>query len=171
MPSNARNLPYLPYALQQRDRFLSKLRPGPRGCLLWTGGVDKDGYGFFCVSLPRLEGKQQQVKVRTHRLAYELQHGSVPARLLVLHSCDTPACCNHEHLEAGNQLKNRRDAVNRGRVARGESHPRARLTEEQAREVIRLRKAGVSTKEIAGRFGRGVSTIQQVGTLYWRHLA
>lgn len=163
---------YLLFAQQQAPRFWSKTKRSASGCLEWTGGLDKDGYGKFQISLPRLvQGKQQQCHIRAHRLAFELTNGRVPEGLLVLHSCDNPRCVEPAHLSAGSQLQNRRDAVARGRVPFGERHHSAKLTEEQAREVIRLRAAGHSDRKIASQFNVTKSAIGHVGTYNWKRLA
>lgn len=163
---------YLYFAKQQERRFWAKARRAANGCLEWTGGLDKDGYGKFQITLPRLEKhKQQQCHMRAHRLAYELTHGPVADGQLVLHSCDNPKCIDPDHLSAGTQLQNRREAVARGRVPFGERHNRAKLTERQAQEVICQRDAGVAARDIAGRLGIAQVTVYQIGRLIWKHLA
>ncbi len=163
---------YLLFARRQERRLWSKAKRSETGCLDWQGRLDKDGYGKFMISLPRLiKNKQEQCAMRAHRLAYELTHGPIPSGLLVLHSCDNPRCVEPSHLTAGTQLQNRRDAVARGRVPAGEKHSQAKLTEEQAREVIRLRQEGADVKEIAAAFGIATVTVYQVGRNIWRHIA
>lgn len=162
---------WLPYARQQADRFWSHVDKSGE-CWIWQLSTDKDGYGKFQVSLPRLRvGKQEQCHVRAHRLAYILTHGPVEDRLLILHSCDNPRCCRPDHLRPGTQLENRADAVKRNRVARGERHAQAKLTEAQAREALSMRRAGVPTRELMKRFGVSKATIEQIGTYHWRHIA
>lgn len=160
-------------ALSQADRFWSKVRFAHGDtCWEWTGAKDKDGYGKFQVSLPRLEvGRQRQWAVRSHRLALMLSGVSVPVGTLVLHDCDNPPCCRPIHLKPGTQQQNRSDAVERNRVAAGERHGMAKLTEDRARELIRMRSAGIPIGRIAAEFGIALSTAYQVGTLYWRHLS
>lgn len=109
----------------QSGPFCSR-RDRSGACWIWTAGVDKDGYGKFTLTLPRIGGKQQQVSVRAHRIAYLLTVGPLAGDQLVRHSCDTPACCNPKHLEPGSQVDNVADRVARGRSARGESHGRYR---------------------------------------------
>lgn len=75
-------------------------------CWLWTGDVStNNGYGrcYF-------KGKAQV----THRIAWEIVHGK-PAEQLLLHSCDTPACVNPNHLREGTQRENTQDAIARQR--------------------------------------------------------
>lgn len=114
------------------------------GCRLWTAGVDGRGYG--------------KVKVGghttgAHRVAYALSHGFVPAGLVVRHRCDTPKCCRPDHLTIGTHRDNSRDAVERGRLAEGESHGGAKLTVAAVNVMRRRARAGASYAELAREYG------------------
>lgn len=86
----------------------TKSVPEPNtGCLLWCGGSDKDGYGKI-----KYEGKHS----RAHRVAFAIVHGPIPERMLIQHSCDTPACINVNHLSLGTPLSNMQDKVGKGRL-------------------------------------------------------
>ena len=160
---------WIGFARAQADRFWSHVVKSP-GCWEWAKGKDKDGYGKFAVSLPRVGGKEQQVHVRAHRVAYLLANGPIPRGLLVLHDCDNPPCCNPAHLHAGTQLKNRAEAKARGRVPRGENHVRAKITEAQAREALRLRATGVSARDVGSKIGLTEAAVYQIGKYNWLHL-
>lgn len=73
-------------------------------CWLFTGCVNNNGYGQI-----RHNGKT----MLAHRVAYELITGVEPVGVL-LHSCDTPLCCNPEHLTVGTQHENLQDMRNKG---------------------------------------------------------
>ncbi len=77
------------------------------GCWLWTGQLDRDGYGT-------ITGRGMK-PVKAHRLSWELAHGRSPGKLWVLHSCDTPACVNPAHLRLGTPKDNTADMISRGR--------------------------------------------------------
>lgn len=77
------------------------------GCILWTAGSDKDGYGKIAVN-----GKDW----RAHRLSFHLHNGPVTTNILVCHKCDTPSCINPSHLFAGDPLVNMQDKVRKGRL-------------------------------------------------------
>lgn len=94
-------------------------------CWLWTGRLDKDGYGKFQVSLPCLN---RQHHIRAHRFSWELAHGHPPSGL-VLHSCDIPACVRPDHLQVGTQSENIFQAVVRGR------HDSVKLTPERVQAI------------------------------------
>lgn len=44
-----------------------------------------------------------------------MAHGPIPARMLVLHSCDNPPCCNERHLFLGTYKDNEQDKIRKGR--------------------------------------------------------
>ena len=77
-------------------------------CIEWRGTRTRSGYGQKVI-----KGK----RYRTHRLAYEWANGPIPKGMLVLHSCDNPACCNPNHLFLGTQSDNMRDCANKGRLS------------------------------------------------------
>jgi hypothetical protein len=64
------------------------------GCWIWTRAVDRDGYAAVSV-------KAGGVYRRTegHLAAYTIQHGRVPAGMMLDHLCRNRACCNPDHLE------------------------------------------------------------------------
>lgn len=96
------NFRTLPTLLEQRTI------PEPNtGCLLWTKGADTDGYGKLLFN-----GKHSRI----HRVVYESVHGPIPKGYLIQHTCDTPACCNIDHLRLGTPLSNMQDKVRKGRL-------------------------------------------------------
>lgn len=100
---------------RQRGWFWSHVRVNERtGCWEWTGGHDKDGYGYFLVR-PRLKGLD-----RTHRVSWVIHFGPIPVGLFVLHRCDNPPCVRPDHLWLGTSADNTADMVAKGR----ESHHR-----------------------------------------------
>lgn len=66
---------------------------GPGGCWIWTGALDKKGYGEFSES--RRTGKVRGA----HRVVYELVKGEIPAGLVMDHLCRIVRCVNPDHLE------------------------------------------------------------------------
>jgi hypothetical protein len=104
------------------ERFWSKVdRSGPTpphmpelgNCWVWTRSRFRSGYGCVCI-----EGKT----MRAHRVAWELAHGRIPAKLWVLHKCDNAACVRIDHLFIGTTDANMADMVAKGRQAAGERH-------------------------------------------------
>jgi hypothetical protein len=113
-------------------------------CWLWNGSKLSDGYGAF-----KLNGKM----VRAHRYAYEQYNGSIPDGLLVLHKCDTPLCCNPNHLFVGTSKDNTLDCVSKGRMPVGSNHRGAKLTEDEVRRIRILFSEGHSFAKLGSEFG------------------
>lgn len=82
------------------------------GCRVWPHGIGTDGYGRV-----KYRGKY----VRVHRLAFYFTHGYWPVDF-ACHHCDNKLCGNPKCLYDGTQKQNMGDAVERGRMARGEKH-------------------------------------------------
>jgi hypothetical protein len=108
-----------------------------------------------------------------HRIAFIATFGPPPAdRPWVLHSCvDRKHCISPLHLRAGTVRDNARDALEAGRIVRGERHHRARLTEAIVRESRRRVAAGASMVELAREHGVAPSTMQSaIKRQSWTHV-
>ena len=91
------------------ERFESRIERVPEGgCWLWTGNLDRDGYGQL--------GEGKRKKHKTHRLSYTLYKGIIPKGQGVHHTCDNPCCVNPHHLWTGTQTENMMDRHRKGRT-------------------------------------------------------
>ena len=141
------------YSRQERiNKFWSRVKiTGLLDCWLWQGTRMPFGYG--------LTGGLNGVTTTAHRVAWAIVYGTVPEGMFVLHKCDNPPCVNPNHLYAGTQKDNARDAIERGRFTYavspcGIDHPGAKLTEADVIQIRRLAEQGCySQKSIGGWFG------------------
>lgn len=186
MPTN-QHTPIPPLSQKDIERFYSRLKPGANGCIVWRTGTK---HARFCA---------KGVKLNAHRVAFFIATGVDPGDYLICHSCDNPPCCNPEHLHIGTDLSNMQEAAERGRMAtgprnyihiedrsgdrhwsrrlpektkKGENHPKAKLTTEQALEIRSRYLSGNTTyKALAAEFG---VTLQAVHYLVkgknWKHI-
>ena len=109
-------------------------------CWNWIGGSSPAGYGRFTILM---SGTKKFLL--SHRISYFIHTGSLPNGMLVCHSCDNPSCVNPDHLFLGTYRDNVMDAVNKGRIKipfgintifpKGEKHPEAKITKDQAIEI------------------------------------
>lgn len=91
-----------------------------------------------------------------HRVAWTLTFGPIPDGRKVLHRCDTPLCCNPQHLFLGDDALNAsdREAKGRGHHPRGTEHGMARLSPADVEEIRTSYAAGRATQPALGqRFG------------------
>lgn len=128
---------------------------GPDACHPWTGARTKKGHGQVGVCRGRAQ---------THRVAYVVSHGFIPAGLVVRHRCDNPPCCNPAHLQLGTVRDNVRDAVERGQHATGERHGSAKLTEADVNDMRRRARQGVTGRELAREYGVARSVVHDAVT-------
>ena len=168
------------------DVFWQRVRK-TESCWLWTGPTN-GRYGRI--------GR----RTYTHRYVYEATYGPIPEGMFVLHNCDTPLCVRPDHLRLGTAKENSRDAMNRGRIAKGDRHgtrlhpetvargwrhgtkthpeavskgesrPAAKLTEGEVRE-IRLLAGRKSKAAIARQYGVTPTVVRRiVRRQAWKHV-
>lgn len=143
-------------------RFMKYVEVAENGCWLWTGGIDRLGYGEFWFQGGR---KRPHHLILCRTLGRELGE-----RMGALHSCRAKHCVNPEHLREGTHQENmddkKRDGT--GNNPFGERHGCAKLTEDQVHAI----RADLRTQqEIANDYGVGRATISAIklGKL-WSHL-
>ncbi len=122
------------------------------GCWPWKAAKAGFGYGRF-----KIDGKLWS----PHRIAASAREGGIPESyqyhgMVVMHSCDNPACCNPAHLIIGTQRDNVVDMDRKGRG--GRTGPK--IVPDETVEAIRA--AIGSNRQIAARFGVSHSYVRAV---------
>lgn len=92
-------------------------------CWVWTGAVDRKGYGKIGVGSSKDGTRRLEI---VPRAAWQVTNGPIPDGLFVCHTCDNPRCCRPDHLWLGTCSDNLRDMSEKGR-GRGQTpkSPRA----------------------------------------------
>jgi len=127
---------------------------------------DQDGYETVVLS-PNGQRKRQAV----HRLVALAFLGPKPEGCVVCHYNGMKSDNAVSNLIYATQAENVRQGQAAGRTVRGERSHLAKLTEQQAREILRRLGAGESQIGLAREFGVGLTAIQGLKTgRTWRHL-
>lgn len=124
-------------------------------CLLWPYARDHFGYGKL-----RWNGVMSVVS----RLICIEEHGEPPTPdHEAAHNCGNgkSGCVAKRHIVWKTKKENQKDRLLHGTDNRGSRHYKAKLTEDQAREIIRL-KGVVPQRELAIRFGVATVTISSI---------
>lgn len=83
-------------------RFWSKVNK-TETCWLWTGALDKDGYGRFSIG--------HTGRRKPHRVAYELEYGQLQPGVHLDHACHAPSCVRPTHLRPVTHKENQENRV------------------------------------------------------------
>lgn len=151
-----------------KELFIKGIRKLDNGCWVCDTAYSMNT-GYTEVKIGR--GSMGLFRQTTHTLSYQYFHDSIPEGMLVCHSCDNRACCNPKHLFLGSYLDNQGDMAVKDRVAFGERHYGAKLTEADVLKIYELGKSGLFHREIADLFGVSRS---RIGTILngtdWKRL-
>lgn len=121
--------------------------------ILWTGAKDTWGYGQL-IWYDKLW--------RAHRLAYVCYNGPIPDGMLIMHTCDIPACINPKHLKLGTQQENTADKIRKGRFYKNT------LDENSVRHI---RSSTESNYSLAKKYSVNESTITRIKHgVTWKHV-
>ena len=71
---------------------------GLNECWPWTGAKSSQGYGY-CKNI--VNGERL-----AHRRIWIEYNGIIPDGCIIMHLCNNPSCCNHNHLRCGTHKEN-----------------------------------------------------------------
>lgn len=81
------------------ERFWAKVDKSEENrCWVWTGYLNKGGYGSFRSSKASME--------LAHRYSYKLANNEIPQGMFIDHICHNRACVNPEHLRTATRGQN-----------------------------------------------------------------
>lgn len=145
-----------PKGVTSLDIFWQKVDKGPhpKGCWLWTGAIQRDGYAHCTIN---------RKTISSHRIAYEQLVGPIQEGMDLLHSCDVRRCVNPAHLRPGTHQENMDEAKAKLRHTYGERNHSAKLTAEKVLE-IRRDYTGDNAEDLAKKYGVGPTTIYVAAT-------
>lgn len=145
------------------SRFESKYIPEPNsGCWLWIGASLALGRGVI-----NIEGR----RIIAARLSHALFIAPVPLNKHVLHRCDIPSCVNPDHLYLGIHTDNMKDMRLRGRDARGEAMPHAKLNSKLVINICEEYAKGATLISLEKKFGVSRNVIKGVILgKRWKHV-
>lgn len=141
----------------------SMVGPFPDSCMIWPHCRNGSGYGYIWA-----EGQRFGV----HRYTCLVTLGAPPTpEHVAAHSCGNGhlGCFNPLHLRWATTSDNFADKLIHGTHTCGESHPRSKITEAQAREIRGLR--GVEAQRAtADRFGISQQQVSRIQSgKKWAH--
>lgn len=140
-----------------KKRFFSKIKKTKKGCWLWTGACNNDGYGNFWVG-SRSWG--------AHRWSYYYHNKKAEAKssVYICHTCDKPACVNPEHLFEGSSQANMFDAGIKNKLS-------VKLTRKKVLQIRKLHDEGIKQKVLAKKYGVADTMINFiVRRICWKYI-
>jgi len=157
--------------LNQHQRPFWDLVQKGSGCWLFTGRLNRDGYGQYGVSGIRTR--------MAHRLAWIELRGAIPSGAVLMHTCDVPNCVNPDHLRIGTPRQNQMDKVAKGRHAIGSGNGLAILNEAAAADIraryrpqTRPGAGDGNVKALAAEYGVCLHVVWKiVKRQLWKHVA
>ena len=139
------------------ELFMAKVEKDPiSGCWNWVGAIGSHKrYGIVGVA-----GKHWLA----HRAAWFLFKGLDPGKQYVCHHCDNGFCVNPDHLFIGDQTANMQDMERKGRAYHPacEKHGRAKLTNEQVKEIRLKHGIGISSRSLGREYGVSKTSILRI---------
>lgn len=132
------------------------------GRILQGGRNARSGYALVILS----EANRKKT-VNVHSLVMKAFVGPRPDGTEICHNDGNPRNNRLDNLRYDTRAANSADSERHGTRAKGERSGVATLTENQVREIRRLRKAGVKQRVLAAQFGVSGSHISAIANRKW----
>lgn len=126
----------------------------PAGCWLFTGSINRKGYGQFYWRHPETGRPRHDL---AHRVAFYLFCGWLPSYLV--HGCDNRACVRPTHMFNGNPFRETGLNVNKRKLP---VEGRSFFSDQDAFDIRTAAASGVDEGELARRYGVGKKDIARV---------
>jgi len=150
----------------EKCRFMGYIKKeqseGKNICWIWQGKKGQDGYGQIMI-----EG----IRIRAHRYSYEIFKKKIDDGMLILHACHTKLCVNPDHLREGTVLENAEDTIASGNHLFGQTHPMAKLRNDDVLSIKNYYENGWSFHKISKKYN--ISSVQVRNIILgrnWKHL-
>lgn len=133
---------------------------------VWQKALTKYGYGKLGI-----QNTFPMTAATAHRGAYQVFNDIILSKKIqVRHKCQEKRCCNPLHLEEGTNKQNAEDRIRDGKSAKGSKNPKAKITEEKAREIKASKGDGTVT-ERSERFGVSYQMVNLIDRgITWKHI-
>jgi hypothetical protein len=139
------------------ERFMKRVDKTDT-CWLWTGSVQKNGYGALSYGEPKWGTRF------AHRWSYTYHKGTIPEGQMVRHTCDIRNCVNPAHLILGASIDNVHDMLERNPNGCNRHFGRDDI------EKIRADSVSKSYEELSKEWAVSKSTICNIVTRkYYNH--
>jgi hypothetical protein len=123
------------------------------GCWEWTGSR-------FVGGRPR--AARQGPNAYAHRVSWREHFGEIPDGLWVCHRCNYKLCVNPSHLYLGDVKINSADAARDGLYRVGQKHGRAKLSDDEMKEIREMKGLCISQQAIADAYGVNQTQISRI---------